>query len=485
MQEDIKVAYQGVDTLRTAHIIKDDLSYKKYEEILTLLDNKKSDAILANANYEFEHGIEFEFFQFGKFFIRPKGQSRYKYVIYNEDIEIYFSTVKCGANDFNTPQIVIDFRAKFLTILGYKDAFSVVTTMLEKLLFSKTAPTYETIFKTRLQRIDLATDISGFEYRPIDKFRFQSLFKTSEHLEFKEHIQYNRLTGFSFGKGDFMIRIYNKSLEIERSGKQFLKEVWKNNADIEDDSVIYRHEVQFRRPYIKEFMKVPYNNEVLYFFKRLPSLWAFGISKINYVPIDDKKVLKIMNNEYKPTALKLMFYRAKKDLDNPLWDTVKTWRGTTPLPPQKYKNIKDNDYKQPIKFLKAFLSTSYKASRGNPVDVLHIFDLAQKDLAEKHGLNMHEYGSLKKLSSFIDNAQVIKDYGLVVNYDYAEKAVNLYAGLQKRFIGLDIEPFERVESRLASLFNTTKEDLRENINDYLNGLYLEEHNKKIEMEFII
>ena len=461
---DPRIVHQGVDTLLTSHIIMNDESYSKYQKILMHLDNVKDEAKEKNKTFEVQQGIPFNFYTFGRFIMMPVGKGRFKYVIMNDDVTIDFSTVKMGANNYNTPQIRVEYRAKFLSLLGHRKAYDTVLSMFDTLLGSDSQ-----LFKSQLMRIDLATDIAGVIYTPMDKFRFQTNFKNNGHIEFKEHMQYNRLTGFSFGKGDYMMRIYDKRLELNRNAsKLWLTKLWtKNGYPQNNDISVWRHETQMRRPYLKRFRDGDCSDEVIYFFDMLPKLWSFSFNKVNYASVSEKNVIKIMNGDYTPDALRQMLYRTKKDNPSKIWAMASTWDGLLPPLPTDYGSFQSSDYSVAKRMYKSFISTAYKAGRGNPLAVLEVMDFVQDDLLQNHGLSLHDYGSVKLLSSFVDNSQLITEHGITYDMDFQNMAIKLYSGLRHRLSHLDYKDYNAVESSLASSLNMTVQELQSADFNYL------------------
>ncbi len=51
-----------------------------------------------------------------------------------------------------------------------------------------------------------------------------------------------RLTGFTFGKGDLVARIYDKTVEIQRRGVSWLPDLWGKDGD---DRSVWRLEFQY------------------------------------------------------------------------------------------------------------------------------------------------------------------------------------------------------------------------------------------------
>jgi len=481
-----KIIHQGVDTLLTSHVIMCADAYGKYLKLLNKLEDYKDFAKEKNKNYEFENGVSFDFFTFGKFHILPKGMGRFKYIIMNDDITIKFSTVKHGANNFDTPQISVEYRAKYLSILGYEKAYSTVLSMFDNLLASDNTTQ---LFKSQLMRIDLCTDIAGITYTPMDKFRFQTNFKNEGHIEFIEHMQYNRLTGFSFGKGDYMMRIYDKRLELNNNAsKLWLTKLWTMNGYPQNNTVpVWRHETQMRRPYLKRFRNGSVNDEVQYFFKMLPNLWTFSFSKVNYVELSDDNVLKVMNGLLSPDALRQVFYRTKENNPSKVWLMSSSWKGINAPSPTDYGKFNDTDHKIAKRFYKSFISTAYKAGNGDPMEVLNIMDSVQYELSELYGLSLHDYGENKLLSSFIDNSQYITNNGFTIDRDFKAMAIKMYDGIYKRFAGLGFKEFDRNEYKLAAMLNMTVDELQSCDLNTLFSYAFEEEAQKIqpiyEMEY--
>ncbi|MCL5023410.1 MAG: hypothetical protein M1497_08620 [Nitrospirae bacterium] len=62
----------------------------------------------------------------------------------------------------------------------------------------------------------------------------------------------DRITGWQFGGHDLMVRIYNKSLEVKKSHKEWFHELWeKGGWDVESE--IARTEFQLGRGFLQEF----------------------------------------------------------------------------------------------------------------------------------------------------------------------------------------------------------------------------------------
>jgi hypothetical protein len=101
-------------------------------------------------------------------------------------------------------------------------------------------------------RIDLYADSQGWQPQREDFPRFvcraqrKSEFQTAGQM----HTRGRRPSGFTFGRGAIMARIYDRALELAVPGETWPQVIWKG-AD--PDRPVWRAELQFRRPALKAF----------------------------------------------------------------------------------------------------------------------------------------------------------------------------------------------------------------------------------------
>jgi hypothetical protein len=101
-------------------------------------------------------------------------------------------------------------------------------------------------------RIDLYVDSQGWQPQREDFPRFvcraqrKSEFETAGQM----HTRGRRLSGFTFGRGAIVARIYDKTLELAVRGETWPQVIWQG-ADPEQP--VWRVELQFRRPALKAF----------------------------------------------------------------------------------------------------------------------------------------------------------------------------------------------------------------------------------------
>jgi hypothetical protein len=101
-------------------------------------------------------------------------------------------------------------------------------------------------------RIDLYVDVQGWQPEREDFPRF--VCRAQRKWEFEADRQMytrgRRLSGFTFGRGAVLARIYDKTLELAVRGETWPEVIWRN-ADRERP--VWRVELQFRRPALKAF----------------------------------------------------------------------------------------------------------------------------------------------------------------------------------------------------------------------------------------
>jgi hypothetical protein len=100
-------------------------------------------------------------------------------------------------------------------------------------------------------------------------------------------------TGFAFGKdkkgrSSLSCRIYDKTREIEQSGKAWVYDLWHAHGWSEDDGTVWRVEVSFKRDVLHELFHEEtdaWGVEDAYVLPDvLPLLWAYAVGQVNGGP---------------------------------------------------------------------------------------------------------------------------------------------------------------------------------------------------------
>lgn len=118
-----------------------------------------------------------------------------------------------------------------------------------------------------VQRVDVCVDFQGWvpSASDFEKFCCPGAPTATVHEEspVEETLEAPRmwkrwnLTGFRFGKGDVVVRLYDKTEEIKSSGKKWMFDVWADNPNgYSPDRPVWRLEVQLRRGFLKEARRI-------------------------------------------------------------------------------------------------------------------------------------------------------------------------------------------------------------------------------------
>jgi hypothetical protein len=123
----------------------------------------------------------------------------------------------------------------------------------------------------KASRVDLYVDTQGWRPKRSDLDRFVSRAQ-GRHDFVVTHNRGRRFSGFSFGMGAVVARVYNKTLEIKAKGQTWPHAIWK---DIDPAQPVWRVEFQFRREALQAF-GVDTVAEVLV---ERQGLWQYGATQ--------------------------------------------------------------------------------------------------------------------------------------------------------------------------------------------------------------
>lgn len=282
-----------------------------------------------------------------KFRVMATTVKGFQVTLENQDVSISFKSISNKTEkdypekyDFNTivdtkkqPVIRVEFRASFLARIGHKNAIDYVLRLIRREFLQS--------YLIKVSRIDLATDIQGYNFHPLDRERFRTRKKSSvgfdEENENKGFYHFGKkFLGFAFGSASDMIRVYNKSMEIKQNpNKAFIKMfVWQNNPDYDPNRDVWRIEAQYRR----EKLKTMYDddNGLLDGFENvlnaIPSLWRRALESFTMIDLSKKMALQHFlghaedeNGFPIPLESNTVSMRIKRADVHPLWEFIKSW----------------------------------------------------------------------------------------------------------------------------------------------------------------
>ena len=101
----------------------------------------------------------------------------------------------------------------------------------------------------KASRVDLYVDTQGWQPRRSDLDRFVSRAQGKTDYVMTHH-RGRRFSGFTFGKGAVLARVYNKTLELKSRGQTWPQVIWK---DVDLSRPVWRVEFQFRREALQAF----------------------------------------------------------------------------------------------------------------------------------------------------------------------------------------------------------------------------------------
>lgn len=191
------------------------------------------------------------------FLLRPYGLRGYAYWLSSPDFELIV-----GRNQ-RFPAALIQVHSAYLHSCGRELALDLVDLLVRQDLFA--SQSVESV-----SRIDLYADTQGWQPAMEDLGRFACL--ASQRRSFQELDAFStarRFTGFLFGKGSVVARIYDKTLESRRRGSTWPEELW---TEADPDAPVWRVEFQFRRQALAEF-NLRGRQEVIV---ALQDLWAYA-----------------------------------------------------------------------------------------------------------------------------------------------------------------------------------------------------------------
>lgn len=192
--------------------------------------------------------------------VMPYGRHFYAFWVHCSDFDCFL------ARGEHVPPVSVQLRSEYLHAAGPRAAAAEAEAFVSECLMASAKPAV-------VSRIDLYADFQGWLPLPEDLGRLVTR-SVSKQLYFEpaqEHHQGHRLSGFRFGKDQLVARLYDKTLEITSSGKDWMAEVW--GPDRRPEEPVWRLEYQYRRGAIAGF-NLSGVKEVL---DQLPDLWRYGL----------------------------------------------------------------------------------------------------------------------------------------------------------------------------------------------------------------
>ena len=215
----IRVLRHGIDSLYVSYPGKVDPNFAVELQQAKELAQTSNDELVARAAVELGDHL---------FTVLPRGRGRFAYVMEDNWFSIQV------ANAVSIPLAYVQIRSEYLTAVGAEEAIATLNEIVEQ-LGECAAPS--------ISRIDLYVDFVGDH-----DLTAQPGFAWVKRCRKRDiHEDRDRITGISFGPGnELSARLYDKTAEIIKSGKDYLKPLWEAKGWKEGETV-WRMEFQSRR----------------------------------------------------------------------------------------------------------------------------------------------------------------------------------------------------------------------------------------------
>jgi hypothetical protein len=215
----MRVLWSGVDTLEAS--FRGDL----LEGLGECLDELKAEAQGNDRPERFGGFVE-------DFVVSPSGLKPWRWVLASEDMQLRLSEARY------VPPVSVRLSSLGLASYGVENLWA----LAEEHVADLGALVYPAI-----SRVDLFADTQGFEpdAEVMSGMVCPAVYRAT-------HAAGSTIQTFQYGKGAIVARIYNKTAEIVKSGKGWLREVWGSCEGYDPAADVWRVEFQLRRDFLKE-----------------------------------------------------------------------------------------------------------------------------------------------------------------------------------------------------------------------------------------
>lgn len=168
--------------------------------------------------------------------VKDKGMGRYAYIL-----EDNWYQIKVSSGKGRIPPVYVQLKSELLNCFGVYNAINQLRGLLKELIEETT--------EELISRADLFVDfVTNADLGSIRRTQWVCRAKkTGDYWSGKE------FTGLSIGQGgQISARLYNKTLEIESSYKDFFKPLWIKN-EWDQKQTVWRLEFQLRREVLNQF----------------------------------------------------------------------------------------------------------------------------------------------------------------------------------------------------------------------------------------
>ncbi|MBN1839482.1 MAG: hypothetical protein JW802_05500 [Campylobacterales bacterium] len=401
--------HQNVDTLKyhlypSLMITSKDITFYNLliDKLLGIKTQSQTNRNQNKSVAQFQH--DFKGFSFQ---VSPSTVRGFSVTIQNADVTIHLKkiTITCDQNPFSK----VEFRSSFLQRFGYLGAVQQINKFLKENIISA--------FQIKISEIHLQCDIQGYTFSVLDFHRIKSRSRNNRYYNDESsstdsfYQNGRKFQGFMRGGGDYLMRVYNKTKEIQKfPNKGFIQTLWKMNPHYDETKEVFRIEFQLRREKLKNMV---INDEVLDGFEvilnNLNNIWGRCLDDFSLRDLDDKSTLEIMlgykilkDGSTLPLDSETMRKRFQRSKIHPLWDTIKTFNGHVKTDViETFKKPFTTDFLYVHNAFKAFLSTTL-SHYGDilPSTICDAMNKVEEYTQKKHELTVVQDVYSKRLDRF-------------------------------------------------------------------------------------
>ncbi len=173
------------------------------------------------------------------FILKPHGWRGYPIWLRSARIELMLGAV----DPF--PPVFVQWHSPFIHAYGVETAVAMVEGWLDEAVMEVRGP-------LRASRLDLYCDFQGWipTVRDLSDFSCRATRRRVFEVPRQAHLSGRSFSGFTFGKGDVVCRIYDKSLEMAGRDQHRQEEIWRGR---DPEQPVWRVEFQFRRQALRAF----------------------------------------------------------------------------------------------------------------------------------------------------------------------------------------------------------------------------------------
>jgi hypothetical protein len=285
--------------------------------------------------------------------VQPGGWGRFRYWLRCDGFDAFL-----GSGD-SLPAVYVQVRSSLLHEVGPENALTEVGLFVD-------GPLLRDIDTVCCSRVDIYSDFQGWIPQPADYARFVVRSrKNTWHMAV--HNDGRSFTGFTFGRDAMVARLYDKSLEIKQSGKDWMREVW--GAQLDPSQPVWRLEFQFRRQVLSECgLNGP--DQVI---EHRDRLWRYATQWLSL-------------RDPQPMTRRVRWPIAD------VWSHLAGSRGDTPATPLVRKRIRKNDEGVLVRGLAGYASSLAAMNGVSDLDVA--MSVSRRRLAEYLDLTGRDFRDL-------------------------------------------------------------------------------------------